>query len=910
MLDQLYLKIANIIGDFVAMETEEQRLTSFASFKLKRRHLMVIAVLAMAFTIAFMLRSMPLQYGFHLNEFDPFFDFRATQFIVENGVDSYFNWHDTMSWYPEGREVAVTSQTVLHLTAAYLYNAFGFGAPLYDFVVWFPVVFGSFTAIVIFALVRVLSNTTAGLFASLFFAVSPAIIQRGNLGWFKSEPLGLFLALLATYLLLSALNHKDLRIAIPKAVVGALLLALGMASWGGVQYFSLVLGIFFIAIPFFRKDRMPLYVIPIFSVITVAAASAFPRIGGQFGYEFASSLGGLSLLIPGMVFVGVSYAITMKSGERKRLRNLLFWLGAFVIGAGVFVAAGTYVDPSFRYISVINPFAKAEVPLVESVAEHFTPTIVDYFANYSVLILLAGYGAMLCFRNRNDMTMFALIAGITGIYVSASFSRLMVFSSISIIILASIALYEITNAIFSRTRGPTQTQPKKKVKIQPTAGKDFRIAYTAIMVTILAVPMFFPPQLSWVYAADIPPSIANGATTFRTVTNDWLNTLEWIKNNTEEDAVIAAWWDYGYWITTLGERRTLADNATINSTRIERIAQAFTSDEQTGVQILREMQADYVLVYLVGQRAPLPDGTSFVLLGGGGDESKKHWFMRIAGVDETKYLEDDGFTPTSLFWNDTLLGKMFPVEPAAYVRPDQQGVSDPRADYRSGYVGLYTEVVKYPEDGEGPLRLVYASPSFVNKNEQLMLAVMIYEVVEDYKFPEKAEEKEVETAEELPSELYATFKTNYGNITMQLFPDVAPKTVENFVTLINEGFYDGILFHRIIPDFVIQAGDPNTKTEPRSTWGFGGPGYTIPAEISDMKHTRGMVSMAHPGDPNKAGSQFFIVVKDAPHLDGKYTIFGKVTEGMDVVDEIASLPRDERDIPLFDVVIEKAYIIK
>ena len=164
------------------MEKEPQKQAiSFVSLKFTRRHLMVIAVLAIAFATAFMMRSLPLQYGFYLNEFDPYFDYRATQFLVENGVDKYFSWHDTKSWYPEGRPVASTSQTGLHLSAAFLYNAFGGGAPLYDFVVWFPVVFGSLTAVVVFALVRLISNTTAGLFASLLFAFSPAIIQRGSL---------------------------------------------------------------------------------------------------------------------------------------------------------------------------------------------------------------------------------------------------------------------------------------------------------------------------------------------------------------------------------------------------------------------------------------------------------------------------------------------------------------------------------------------------------------------------------------------------------------------------------------------------------------------------------------------------------------------------------------------------------
>jgi len=911
------------------MEKEQQKqaigLFSFKiglfSFNFTKRHLMVIAVLAMAFATAFMMRSFPLQYGFDLNEFDPYFDYRATQFLVENGVDKYFAWHDTKSWYPEGRDVAKTSQTGLHLSAAFLYKAFGGGAPLYDFVVWFPVVFGSLTVVVMFALVRVISSTTAGMFASLLFAFSPAIIQRGNLGWFKSEPLGLFLALLATYLFLSALKQNDIRFSIPKAVAGGLILGFAMTAWGGIQYFNLLLGLFFMAIPFFMKDtKSSLYVVPIFTVLTIMTASSFPRPGETF----AASLAGLSLIAP-TIFLVAAYFIRSFSATNK-LRNTLAWLVAFVIGAGVFVAAGPYVSPSFRYISAINPFSKTEIPLVESVAEHFTPTIVDYFIDYSVLILLAGYGAMLCFRKRSDMAIFALILGITGIYVSASFTRLLVFSSVAIITLASIALFEITTSIFTRAEIPAM-QPKKKIKVQHS-GRDFRIPFTILVIGMLAVPVFYPPEASWIAGADFPPSIANGATGFKVSTNDWREMMDWIRNNTEPDAVIASWWDYGYWITTLGNRTSLADNATINMTRIEQIAKALVSDEQTGLQILKDLKADYVLVYVVGQRASLPQGGSFIILGGGGDESKKHWFMRIAGVDENQYIEDDGFTAKPLFWNGTLLGKMFPVQPAAYVRLDPQGRPlDLQPEYKSGYAPLYMEQINYPQNSTQTLRLVHASPSFVNQNSRLMLGVLLYEVLEEpikpVEEPVAPEEPvikpakpgmEIKTRME-PLKEYAVLQMSVGgqhvgNITMQIFPDIAPKTVQNFEKLIDSGFYNGIKIHRIVPDFVIQGGDPNTKTEPRSTWGTGGPGYTIPAEISNMTHARGIVAMAHPGDPNLAGSQFYIVVKDAPHLDGKYTIFGKVVEGMDIVDDIVMLPRDEGDAPVVSVVIEKAYIIK
>lgn len=155
---------------------------------------------------------------------------------------------------------------------------------------------------------------------------------------------------------------------------------------------------------------------------------------------------------------------------------------------------------------------------------------------------------------------------------------------------------------------------------------------------------------------------------------------------------------------------------------------------------------------------------------------------------------------------------------------------------------------------------------------------------------------------------HASIETNFGEIEIQLYGDQAPVTVENFVNLAKSGFYEGTLFHRVVPGFVIQGGDPNTKLSDRSVWGKGGSGRTIPLEISSLQNVRGMVAMARSQDPNSASSQFYILVGDAPHLDGQYAVFGKVVSGMEVVDKIASVPTDDSDIPLENVVIERVTI--
>ena len=140
-------------------------------------------------------------------------------------------------------------------------------------------------------------------------------------------------------------------------------------------------------------------------------------------------------------------------------------------------------------------------------------------------------------------------------------------------------------------------------------------------------------------------------------------------------------------------------------------------------------------------------------------------------------------------------------------------------------------------------------------------------------------------------------KTSFGNIKFNLLPDIATETVRNFSQLAKSGFYNGTLFHRIIPGFMIQGGDPNTKNPDKSTWGQGGPGYNLKAEFNTRSHLRGIVSMARSTDPDSAGSQFFIVTSDSTFLDRQYTVFGEVVDGMEVADKIVNLPRDGNDCP-------------
>lgn len=707
-------------------------LFSTKKFDFRLNHLLIIGILAISFSVSFLIRFQPAEFGYELNEFDPYFNFRATEFIVENGLVEYFDWHDDMSWHPMGRDVSATSQIMLHITAASLYQVFGGSTSLYDFTIIFPVIIGSLTTVVIFALVRVIGGTTAGLFSSLFFAISLPIIIRGNLGWFKSEPLGLFFGLLGAYLFLSAIKSDNKRYALMKLVGGGIVFAFGLSAWGGIQFFIIPLGLFFFALPLIRKDHgFLIWAIPVFTFTLLAITLLFERPGTSFVF----GLGGFALIGPS-AFLVACIIIQKISKEEKKLRNGLYFLAGTIISGiallSINVNSAIIGLPSFRYLNAINPFLTTTNPLVDSVAEHATTTTAQSFVFLSIFLIFGGIGVWLLLRNKtnqnslslkipNDMIVFALIIGFIGVYVSSAFVRLEVFASVSVIILSSLGLAILANNFFH-----TQIQSSKKL-FKPTKAIT-KISFVVIIVILFTLPLTIPANGNWINSAKAPLTILNGGTSFGVATNDWLEALEWIKTNTLEDAVIASWWDYGYWISTVGERKSLADNATMDSQRIQNIAKMLLSEPDQAWNMLQEMDADYVLIFISSQKLQTEPEDLYLLMGGG-DESKKQWFMRIAEEPLSKYLLSDGISGTDYFWNNTLLGKMTPYSLLGFAEANSNRVL---TNYTPGALGIYVKDIKYPENGDGPLRLVYSSTSFEDESTGPILGIFIYEVNKDY----------------------------------------------------------------------------------------------------------------------------------------------------------------------------------
>jgi len=367
-------------------------------------------------------------------------------------------------------------------------------------------------------------------------------------------------------------------------------------------------------------------------------------------------------------------------------------------------------------------------PLTDSVSEHATTDLSSSFIFNSIYMIFAGLGVWILLSKKviqneifikNDMIVFILILGITSVYISSAFVRLELFSSLSLIILASIGLSILSKEIF-------------KINFSGVKNYVFKISYVVIIFVLFTIPLVYPDSSSgnWISVLDIPPTILTGGGNITAPANDWLESLEWIKNNTPQDAVIASWWDYGYWITTMSDRTTFVDNATLIDSRIKHMAKIFLSTPDEAWNMLKEWDADYVVVYVAAERlnSYSNSGERLYLLGTGGDETKTQWFIRIAELPVEKYLFSDLYTVNNNFFNNTLLGQMIPYTPIAYY---DQTTQQSYNEFRPGFYPIYVEDIKYSSDS-GPLKLVHSSPSFTNEENGLVNLVFVYKINENY----------------------------------------------------------------------------------------------------------------------------------------------------------------------------------
>lgn len=668
----------------------------------------MISVIAGSAVLSYGIRAQPLDYAMELDEFDPYYNYRATKFLIDHGWEQYTQWVDHLSWFPTGRDVSATSQVMLHVTAAVLYETFvSEFMSLYEFTIYFPAVIGSLTVIPIFLLVRLLTNTQIGLLAAFFFASSVSFIQRGTAGWFKSEPLGLFYGIFAIYFVVSGVKElqNGKKNGVLRLILAGMLMTFAISSWGGSVFFLVPLAIWILTLPKVFESIKTNYIV---SGLLVFTGVSFVL---SFVFDRANSL--MSGLVTGALLVSIGYLAYHHFLNKRRkwsyCKTVGTYLAIFSILGVIAIGGGFLSLPNDRYINVLLPINVLDSSLTRSVSEHQIPSFGHIFERTVFLMIFAPIGIFAIIRRQlpADVASFAVIFSVLGLYIGTTIVRLELFMSFAMIILASIGIYYL----FKRFNQANQAR----------RGPEKFLGYA--IITILLIVTVVPAVTNWSAMMDRPPVIATGGA-FTGQTDAWLETLEWLKNNTPEDSQIMAWWDYGYWIETKSNRTTYMDNAAFHADRIENYASILTGLPSESIQELRDLEADYVLVFITGMVHPEVEGV--VNLGAGGDISKMGWILEIGGNKRSDFIDSNGLKYN--FYEDTLFGKMIPFIPV--MRPGDPSIHPWETDGDTNTGWSRYDPSKIDELRRMGLELVYVSSELRDMPDDGRFAsVLVYKVI-------------------------------------------------------------------------------------------------------------------------------------------------------------------------------------
>ena len=580
-------------------------------------------ILCIILAMAAILRLFPIRWGFYLSEFDPYFQFRMTDYIVENGFSSWYSWHDNMSWYPWGRDIVGSSYPGLAFTASLLYGflkSIGIEMTVHQLCTIFPVIMGALTCFALYFLSKEIWGKTAGLFSALFLAFSASHIFRTSLGFFDDETIGIFSMVLAFLFFLRAIQpERSTRSSLFHSLLAGLCISYLSFSWGAFRYPIALIALFsFVLVLIGRgSSKLTLSFATTYGLVFLSMAQ-LPWIG----YDFFRELTAISVLFVFLTLImrEISSRVDKTSIKTTSIVIIL----SFLIIFGLVISRGEILEPlAGKFLTVLNPSTRTEMPLVESVAEHRLATWATFFHEFGAIALLGIFGLYFVMQKLRDQDIFLILFGISSLYFAASLVRLSLILAPAISILAAITLTEFGKPAVDIIRGTT-IFPKKRIRFVSKVGKECGIA-----ILLLLIILIVPTINGAVNAAQSPATIATSSLpTYKEHPQDWLEALAWMRENLPEDAVVFSWWDYGYWITTLSEKRTLADNGTLNSTQISMIARAFLSNETQANSMLKKYDVTHIAI-LVTWYTTEGEGHD-IRYYGFGEDSKWYWMARIS----------------------------------------------------------------------------------------------------------------------------------------------------------------------------------------------------------------------------------------------------------------------------------------
>jgi dolichyl-diphosphooligosaccharide--protein glycosyltransferase len=568
---------------------------------------------------------MPIRWGFYLNEFDPYLQWRMSQYVVDHGFLAWFKWHDTMSWAPYGADMPTWNlygEAFVVAALTLFLRAIGFAVSDFSVAVVFPVIAGTFTCLAAYVLGKDIWGKGVGMFAALFMALNPSSIGRTQLGFLRHEPLGILLMLLLFVFFRRAMKPaSSTRKTLVYGVLAGLSLFYLSASWAAAYFPLDLLVLYAIVLAILGRSSTKLFIT--YSVAMGIFLLFTPFLVPKLGFHSLSDTTWLAIPVGEIILLGREVSSYI-SNRRTQVYLLLGIVIASVTAVVILLQLNIISNPYGKFYAVLNPFVRGDVPIIASVAEHQPATWSSFFYEFGAILLLGMFGFVFLLQRAKNDDILLFLWGITSIYFSASFVRLTLLLAPVFCILAGIGTVELGKPAIDIIREAV-IYPMRKTRVIARVGREFGVAIFLILL-ILIVPSFWRAvQASYQPATILTSSIPTSPQVGNELKySDWLQALSWMRANTSPGSVVFAWWDYGYWITALGDRRTLADNGTQNSTQIGVIAQAFLDNTTFVVPVLKRYNVSYVAVFIT----PSGQGSS-TRYQGFGEDGKWYWMARI-----------------------------------------------------------------------------------------------------------------------------------------------------------------------------------------------------------------------------------------------------------------------------------------
>ena len=577
------------------------------------------------FALALGIRMLPMKWGSWLTAYDPYFQYRVTEYIVENGFQAWFSWKDEMSWYPFGRNIPKTSYPGVPFTGAFFYmlaKTLGIEMSVMEICTLVPAILGALSAIIAYLIGREIEGEAVGIFSGLILATVPAFISRTSAGFYDTESVGFFAYMLSLYFWVLAMKRDSTAAA---AISGAAL-AYMAASWGGSIYLLNLYALYAIVMVLLGKySRRLLKTYSIAVGVSLLLSAQVPLFTRKYLISYATILPLIAMAI-----LAIKGVLEEADDKKAKMLGLAAIAVIALMGVAALESRGYITALTGRILSVINPFVKEAQPLVASVAEHRAPTWGHIFLQYGAVLILAPLGMYFALKRGRDTDILLALGALTSAYFASTMIRLLMLAAPTFSILAAIGVVRIlkphANILIGRA---IPARRGRKVTVRISRGGS---AWIMVLLTLILIFN----TISWRATAYTPPTIVTcGGIPGGTGYQDWIEALIWMRENLPEDAVVASWWDYGYWITALANKTSVIDNATLNATQIESIALAFMSNETTALKIFKKLGATHVVVF-----EAFDPQTGFLLHGRGyGDFAKSYWMIRIADLNESDYIK-------------------------------------------------------------------------------------------------------------------------------------------------------------------------------------------------------------------------------------------------------------------------------